>query len=207
MISVKNVSLTIKNNKLLDDISLEVSEGEAVGIVGGNGSGKTVLMKCMLGFFANFDGEIVVNDERIVKDIEFAENTGFIIETPGFMPNMSGYENLKVLAGVNKIAGNNEIREYMKLVGLDPDSKKKVRKYSLGMKQKLALAQAMMEKPRVLILDEPFNGLDKGMVEKMRRVLQDEKNRGTAIFMASHNEKDIESLCDRVYEIDNGKLM
>ena len=207
MISVKDVSLTINKQQILDKVFLEVKRGEAVGLIGGNGSGKTMLMKCICGFNTMFTGEIAVNEKRIIKDVEFPENTGFIIETPGFIPYLSGYENLKVLAGIKKLIGKKEIYEYMELVGLDPTSKKSVKKYSLGMRQRLGIAQALMEDPDILILDEPFNGLDKNMIVTMRDILINEKNKGKAILLASHNDKDIEYICDRTYEIDGGKII
>lgn len=207
MIEVNNVSLILNKYTILDDVSVKAGKGEAVGLIGGNGSGKTMLMKCICGFNAMFTGEITVKGKRIGKDVEFAPDTGFIIETPGFIPYMTGYENLKVLAGIKKIIGKKEIREYMKFVGLDPDNKKSVKKYSLGMRQRLGLAQALMENPDVLILDEPFNGLDKGMAERMRDVLVDEKRKGKTILLASHNEHDIDYICDRIYEIDGGRIM
>ena len=153
MIEVNNVSLILNKYTILDDVSVKAGKGEAVGLIGGNGSGKTMLMKCICGFNTMFTGEITVKGKRIGKDVEFAPDTGFIIETPGFIPYMTGYENLKVLAGIKKIIGKKEIREYMKFVGLDPDNKKSVKKYSLGMRQRLGLAQALMENPDVLILD------------------------------------------------------
>lgn len=207
MIKVNNVSLILNKYTILDDVSVKAGKGEAVGLIGGNGSGKTMLMKCICGFNTMFTGEITVKGKRIGKDVEFAPDTGFIIETPGFIPYMTGYENLKVLAGIKKIIGKKEIREYMKFVGLDPDNKKSVKKYSLGMRQRLGLAQALMENPDVLILDEPFNGLDKGMAERMRDVLVDEKRKGKTILLASHNEHDIDYICDRIYEIDGGRIM
>lgn len=207
MIKVNNVSLILNKYTILDDVSVKAGKGEAVGLIGGNGSGKTMLMKCICGFNTMFTGEITVKGKRIGKDVEFAPDTGFIIETPGFIPYMTGYENLKVLAGIKKIIGKKEIREYMKFVGLDPDNKKSVKKYSLGMRQRLGLAQALMENPDVLILDEPFNGLDKGMAERMRDVLVDEKRKGKTILLASHNEHDIDYICDRIYEIDGGKIL
>lgn len=207
MISVDHVSLIIKKYKILDDVSIDVKKGETVGLTGGNGSGKTMLMKCICGFNTSFNGEIRVSGKRIGKDVEFPEKCGFIIENPGFVPYFSGYENLKVLAGINKVIGKDEIINYMKLVGLDPDNKKGVKKYSLGMKQRLGLAQALMENPDILILDEPFNGLDKNMSDKIRSLLMDEKKRGKTILLVSHNEKDIAYLCDRTYAIDNGKII
>ena len=207
MISVKNVSLTIKKHKILDDVSIEVKKGETVGLTGGNGSGKTMLMKCICGFNTSFTGEILVAGKRIGKDVEFPERCGFIIENPGFVPYFSGYENLKVLAGINKIIGKEEIINYMELVELDPYSKKSVKKYSLGMRQRLGIAQALMENPDILILDEPFNGLDKNMSNKIRDILMDEKDRGKTILLVSHNESDISYLCDRTYEIDGGRIV
>ena len=207
MIEVNNVSLILNKYTILDDVSVKAGKGEAVGLIGGNGSGKTMLMKCICGFNTMFTGEITVKGKRIGKYVEFAPDTGFIIETPGFIPYMTGYENLKVLAGIKKIIGKKEIREYMKFVGLDPDNKRSVKKYSLGMRQRLGLAQALMENPDVLILDEPFNGLDKGMAERMRDVLVDEKRKGKTILLASHNEHDIDYICDRIYEIDGGRII
>lgn len=207
MINVDNVSLVLNKYQILDNVSISAKKGEAVGLVGGNGSGKTMLMKCICGFNTMFTGEITVNGKIIGKDVEFAPNTGFIIETPGFVPYMTGYENLKVLAGIKKIIDKNKIREFIEFVGLDPDNKKSVKKYSLGMRQRLGIAQALMENPDILILDEPFNGLDKAMTARMRDVLVEEKKKGKTIILASHNEHDINYICDRIYEIDGGKII
>lgn len=157
---------------------MDVAGGEAVGLIGGNGSGKSMLMKCICGFYTSFTGRITVLGKRICKEVEFLLSTGFVIETPGFLNYLSGYENLKILASIKKKAGRDEITRYMELVELEPKSKKAVKKYSLGMRQRLGLAQVLMEDPDVLILDEPFNGLDKDMMEKMRKVLSDEKKKG-----------------------------
>ncbi|MCI8307141.1 MAG: ABC transporter ATP-binding protein [Lachnospiraceae bacterium] len=207
MIEVKNVSLIINKYKILANVSLEIKEGEAVGLVGANGSGKTMLMKCICGFNTMFTGEIKVNGKRIGKDMEFPEKTGIIIETPGFIPYMSGYENLKLLSGSGSKISKEQIYYYMNLAGLDPENKKNVKKYSLGMRQRLGLAQALMEDPDILILDEPFNGIDKKMLLKMRDIFVGEKSKGKTILMASHNEKDIEYICDRKYEIDEGAIV
>lgn len=206
MINVDNVSLVLNKYQILDNVSISAKKGEAVGLVGGNGSGKTMLMKCICGFNTMFTGEITVNGKIIGKDVEFAPNTGFIIETPGFVPYMTGYENLQVLAGIKKVINKNKIREFMEFVGLDPDNKRSVKKYSLGMRQRLGIAQALMENPDILILDEPFNGLDKAMTARMRDVLVEEKKKGKTIILASHNENDINYICDRIYEIDGGKI-
>jgi len=207
VIYVRNLSHTINKHQILTNVSIEAKSGEAVGLVGGNGSGKTMLMKCICGFNSMFTGEIEVLGDKIGKDAEFPKNTGFIIETPGFMPYLSSYENLKLLAGIRKKIGRDKIAEYMGLTGLDIHDHKKVKKYSLGMRQRLGLTQALMEDPDILILDEPFNGLDRKMAEKMRNVLNREKERGKTILLASHNQKDIECICDRTYEIDGGKIV
>lgn len=207
MIDVKNVSLVLNNYQILDSVNLHIEKGSAVGLVGANGSGKTMLMKCICGFNNQFTGEIIVNQKLIGKETEFAPGTGFIIETPGFMPRLTGYENLQMLAGIRKQIKKDEIRRQMEYVGLDPDSKKNVRKYSLGMRQRLGIAQALMEKPDILILDEPFNGLDKEMSKKIRELLVSEKKAGKTILLASHNDRDIEYICDRIYEIDAGKII
>lgn len=206
MINVKDVSLTIKNYEILKNITLNIEKGEAVGLVGSNGSGKTMLMKCICGFNTQYTGEISVGDRVIGKEVEFPQSTGFIIETPGFVPYMTGFENLKVLAKIRKIIDKAEIRKYMELVGLDYDCRKSVKKYSLGMKQRLGIAQALMENPDVLILDEPFNGLDKEMSARIRDVLVEEKKKNKTILMVSHNEHDIQYICDRIYEIDGGQI-
>lgn len=207
MIDVNNVSLTIKKSRILKNVSIKAESGEAVGLVGGNGSGKTMLMKCILGFNTAYTGDIEVLGKKIRDEVEFAPETGFIIETPGFIPYMSGYENLKLLARIRKKIGKEDIYRYMELVGLDPESRKSVKKYSLGMRQRLGIAQALMENPSVLILDEPFNGLDRKMSAVIRDVLLTEKESGRTILMASHNEKDIEYICDRTYTIDGGEVI
>ena len=207
MIDVDNVSLTINRRKILDHISIQAESGEAIGIIGGNGSGKTMLMKCILGFITTFDGQIMVSGKKICIDVEFPPDTGFIIETPGFIPYVNGYDNLRILADINKKIRKSQIQDTMQLVGLDPSDRRPVRKYSLGMRQRLGIAQALMENPSVLILDEPFNGLDKKKSAEVRDILVDKKNNGTTILMTSHNEKDIEYICDRTYEIDEGKII
>ena len=206
MINVKNVSLSIKKTEILKDISAEFERGRIHGLIGRNGSGKTMLMKCICGFVRPTSGEITVNEKRIGKDCDFPKNIGIIIETPGFIPYYSGYKNLKLLADLNKKIGAEEIKKAMLQVGLDPDLKRHVKKYSLGMRQRLGLAQAIMEKPDLLILDEPMNGLDKEGVADMRKYLLDLKEQGKTILIASHSAEDIEVLCDTVCEMDKGIL-
>lgn len=207
MIQVEQVSLVTKEYTILDDISIQVDKGTIVGLAGGNGSGKTMLMKCICGFNNAFTGKITVADKEIGKDIDFPKNTGIIIETPGFIPYYSGYKNLKVLGDLRGNISKEDIFQYMEMVELDPKLKRPVRKYSLGMRQRLGLAQALMEQPELLILDEPFNGLDKSMTEKMRKIILEEKEKGTTILLSSHNPTDMELLCDKIYHLDGGKLV
>ena len=206
MIDIKNVSLTLQKNQILRDISVHFERGKIHGLIGRNGSGKTMLMKCICGFVKPTSGEIIVDEKRIGKDCDFPENAGIIIETPGFIPYYSGYKNLKLLSDLRGKISKDDIRKTMKQVGLDPDLKRHVRKYSLGMRQRLGLAQAIMENPDLLILDEPMNGLDKDGVADMRKYLLDLKSQGKTILIASHSAEDIEVLCDTVCEMDKGRL-
>ena len=206
MIEVNNVTLKTKEYTILDNVSIKVDKGEIVGLVGGNGSGKTMLMKCICGFYNDYSGTIEVGGKEIGKDIDFPENLGFIIETPGFLLNYSGYKNLKYLASIREKIDSNEIKESMSLVGLDSADKKHVGKYSMGMRQRLGIAQAIMEKPDILVLDEPMNALDKNGVEEMRRLFLKMKSEGKLILLTSHNREDIEILCDEVYEMEEGIL-
>lgn len=206
MIEVENVSLHTKHYTILEEVSLTVEPGNIVGLIGTNGSGKTMLMKCICGFNNAFTGNIRVMGKELGKDVDFPPSTGLIIETPGFVPYHSGYKNLKMLADLRGRIGRDEVREIMEKVGLEPDLRRHVRKYSLGMRQRLGLAQALMENPDVLILDEPLNGLDKEMTAIIRDVLLKEKEKGKTILLSSHNQLDIELLCDKVYEMEKGKL-
>ena len=206
MITVSNLNLTLQKNEILKNITVEFERGKIHGLIGRNGSGKTMLMKCVCGFVKPTSGEIIVDGKRIGKDCDFPKNTGIIIETPGFIPYYSGFKNLKLLADLNKKISRDDIRKTMQQVGLDPDLKRHVRKYSLGMRQRLGLAQAIMENPDLLILDEPMNGLDKDGVADMRKYLLDLKAQGKTILIASHSAEDIDILCDTVCEMDKGKL-
>ena len=206
MIRICQLSLTIQKNDILKNINIEFAKGKIHGLIGRNGSGKTMLMKCICGFVRPTSGEIIVNEKRVGKDCDFPENIGIIIETPGFIPYYSGYKNLKLLADLNKKIGASEIKNAMIQVGLDPDLKLHVKKYSLGMRQRLGLAQAIMEDPDLLILDEPMNGLDKDGVADMRKYLLALKEQGKTILIASHSAEDIDVLCDTVCEMDKGIL-
>ena len=207
IVKVEDVSLKVKKHTILNHINVEFEKGKIHGLVGRNGSGKTMLMKCICGFIKVTEGNIEVNQKVIRQDIDFPESLGLIIETPGFIPYYSGYRNLKILAEPNKKAGKKEIEEAMELVGLDSSLRRPVGKYSLGMRQRLGIAQAIMENPDVLILDEPFNGLDKDGVEDMRKVFLRLREEGKTIIMASHNGEDIRILCDTVHEMAKGEIV
>lgn len=207
MIYVKNVSLKIQNNVILSNINLHIRKGEITGLVGRNGCGKTMLMKCITGFVKPTQGEILFDGMKIGQDVDFPKNTGIIIETPAFVPYYTGYKNLMELASLKHKIGKEEVEEVLKKVGLySNDGNKQVRKYSLGMRQRLGIAQALMENPDTLILDEPMNGLDNECVEMVRRILADLKKQGKTILLVSHNTEDIHILCDRIYEMDKGKI-
>ncbi len=206
IIKVDNVIKKFGSEIALNNVSIEFERGKIYGIVGRNGSGKTVLFKTIIGFLKPTGGRIIVGGKEIGKDTDFADNIGIIIETPGFLSAYSGYKNLEYLASIKNRIGKNEIKKSMERVGLDPNSKKKVGKYSLGMRQRLGIAQAIMENPDILILDEPMNGLDNQGVKEVREILLNLKEEGKSIILASHNKEDIEALCDKVYEMDHGKL-
>lgn len=204
IIDVKEVNLTLGKTQILKNIAVSFEEGKIHGLIGRNGSGKTMLMKCICGFIKTTSGEIIVDGKKIGKDVDFPKDMGIIIETPGFIPYYSGYKNLKLLAGLNNKIGKHEIKKSMQQVGLDPALKRHVKKYSLGMRQRLGLAQAIMENPKILVLDEPFNGLDKDGVKDMQEYLLGYKKQGKTILICSHSAEDISVLCDTVHEMDKG---
>ena len=201
-ISVMHIYKSFGREPVLRDVSLTVKRGEIAGLVGNNGSGKTVLMKCICGFLRPERGEITVCGKRIGKECDFPESLGLIIETPGFLPSMSGFRNLRTLAALRGRIGKAEILDTLRRVGLYDARNKSVSKYSLGMRQRLGIAQAVMEDPDVLILDEPFNGLDAATVAEMRKLLIGLKEKGKTILLASHNAEDIRTLCDFVHEME-----
>ena len=206
MIYVKDLSLKIKNETILSDINLHIKKGKITGLVGRNGCGKTMLMKCITGFVRPTTGEVVFNEKRIGEDIDFPKDTGIIIETPSFVPYYSGRRNLIELASLNRRIDKKDIDKVLEKVGLYEARNKMVRKYSLGMRQRLGIAQALMEEPETLILDEPMNGLDNDCVEMIRGILGQLKSEGKTILLVSHNKEDIRLLCDEIYEMDKGKI-
>lgn len=206
VIEVKHASKKIKEVQILTDVNLNIQKGEICGIIGRNGSGKTVFLKSICGFMPLTEGEILQNGKRIGTDTEFIEDAGFIIENPSFLPMKSGYKNLKYLASIRNLADEKRIRECLELVGLAEDADKAVGKYSMGMRQRLGIAQAIMEDPSIIILDEPMNGLDNQGVEEMRNLFLKLKEEGKTFLIVSHNREDIEMLCDHVYMMDHGVL-
>lgn len=206
LIKMEKVSKSYKGLVLFEDVDLTIEKGKIYGIIGHNGSGKSVLFKMICGFEFPDKGTILVRGEEIGKSKRFPEDFGIIIDRPGYIANKTGFENLKSLAQIKDQITDEIIRETMAKVGLQPAAKQKVKDYSLGMKQKLAIAQAIMENQEVLILDEPFNALDEDSVENIRALLLSFKNEGKTIILTSHNKEDINQLCDHVLRINNYKL-
>ena len=204
MVQVQDAVKRFKENVALSNVQVEFEKGKIHGIIGRNGSGKTVLFKCICGFMALDEGCIFIEGKRVRPAAP--QDTGIIIEDPGFIGTMSGLKNLKLLAQIRGIADESRIREVIRRVGLDPDDKKPVRKYSLGMRHRLGIAQAIMERPKLLLLDEPMNGLDKHGVLEIRELFKELREEGATILLSSHYVEDIDALCDTVYEMDHGVL-
>lgn len=205
-ILVKDLKKSVKGVSILENINLEFESGKIYGLYGRNGSGKTMLLRCLAGMLNYNSGTIMYNEKCLHKDIDIAPNAGVIIENVGFWGMYTGFENLKMLAGIRKKIDDKRIRETLKLVGLDPADKRVVAKYSLGMRQRLAIAQALMEYPDVLLLDEPTNALDEEGVEEFRKLLLKEKEKGTIVIIASHNKEDMSVLADVKLHMVNGKV-
>jgi ABC-type multidrug transport system, ATPase component len=206
IIEVENLKKTFQEEEVLKGITCGFEKGKTHAIIGNNGSGKSVFFKCICGFIKPTQGHILVEGKEIGKDIDFPQNIGVIIERPGFLPNLSSYRNLQLLANLRKTVTEKEIREAIEKVGLNSSSKKAVSKYSMGMKQRLGIAQAIMEDPDILILDEPFNGLDKEGVREIRQIIVELKVAGKTIMLTSHNSEDIKLLADEVWEMEAGRL-
>ena len=205
-VEVKNVTKQFKETTALKNVNVSFEKGKIYGVVGRNGSGKTVMFKCICGLLAVTDGEITVLGQTIGDGLRVPKGVGAVIETPGFLPNASGYRNLYYLAALSGKPDKNKIRDAITMVGLDPDSRKFVGNYSMGMRQRLGLAQAIMEDAELLILDEPINGLDNDGVKNMRSFLMGLREQGKTIILASHSQEDIAVLCDEVYQMDGGIL-
>lgn len=204
-IEIKELTKVFGEMTALDHVSLEFEQGRIHGIIGRNGSGKTVMLKILCGFMKPSSGEVLINGLKVVPGKR--QDVGIIIEVPGFIDHKSGLKNLEYLYGLNHKADKEKLQEVLKTVGLDPDNKKSVGKYSLGMRQRLAIAQAIMEDPPLLLLDEPMNGLDNEGVAEIREVLKTLREEGKTILLASHSREDIAVLCDTVTELDHGKVI
>ncbi len=207
MIKISNYSKRIKNDLVLDNISLELEQGRIYGFVGKNGSGKSMLFRAISGLIKPSVGEVIINDINITKLNCYPQNLGLFIDNVGFWPDYTGFENLKMLASIKNVADSTHIEETMLKVGLDPKDKRVFKKYSLGMKQKLGIAQAIMEYPQLLILDEPTNSLDQESVENIQKLILDFKSKNTTILLASHIREEIYGICDEVFTIAKGKIV
>ncbi|WP_448902110.1 ABC transporter ATP-binding protein [Eubacterium sp.] len=201
-----NVSKNIGNRKILDKVNLELESGKIYGFVGRNGSGKTMLFRALSGLMGISSGKIFLDDKELHKDMRVLENIGITIENAGLYPELTGFDNLKLLSGLRRKINDDKIRETIVRVGLEPNDKIPFRKYSLGMKQRIVIAQAIMEEPDILMLDEPTNALDEEGVERIRNIISEEKRRGAMVLIASHNKEDIKLLADKVFIICDGRV-
>jgi ABC-2 type transport system ATP-binding protein len=206
-IVIKGLNKKIKGSPVLTDINLEFNGGKVYGLKGKNGSGKTMLMRAVSGLITADSGEVTINGEVLGKQISFPRSIGVLIENPAFISNYTGFKNLSVLASIQKRIGVDRIRQTLEEVGLDPDDKRTYRKYSLGMKQRLGIAAAVMEYPDIIILDEPVNALDESGAMLVRKILRKAKERGAIIILACHDREELEFLSDVIYEISDGRIV
>lgn len=206
-IKISHVSKTIKNNPVIKDISMELQSGAVYGFKGINGSGKTMLMRLISGLIRPTHGEISMNGKILGKDISFPNSIGVFLENPAFLDAYSGFNNLKLLASIKSVASDEDIRNTLLRVGLDPDSNKKYKKYSLGMKQRLGIAAAIMEKPEIVILDEPINSLDEDGVDLVKHIVRNEKERNALVIVSCHDEGILKGMSDEVFLLEQGRLI
>lgn len=205
-IEIKKVSKKFKDIEVLKSVSMTLESGHIYGFTGHNGSGKTVLLKLICAFLEPTTGEILFDGKNVIEENSFPPSTRALIEKPNFLSDLTGYENLELLARIQNIIGEKEIEDTLKKVGLEEDKEKLYYKYSLGMKQKLGIAQVLMEDPEILILDEPFNGLDENSIKNIRKILLKEKEKGKLIILATHDKEDIKVLCDEIYKFNDGTV-
>lgn len=206
MIEIKNITKSYDERKILDDVSINFEEGKIYGIIGQNGSGKSVLLKVMSGFITPDQGTIIYDGKDINKEETFPDNTGILLDNSGFVPNLTGFDNLKLLATINKTIDDNEIIEELKNVNLLEEKDKKYYKYSLGMRKKLGICQAIMEHQKYVILDEPFSGIDKGSLAMIYDYLKKIKSEGRTLIISTHTSDRAKDLYDEIYELEEGKL-
>lgn len=205
-IEITDLVKDIKGKRIIDHVNLHLESGKITGLKGVNGSGKTMLMRLVCGLITPTSGSIVINGKRLGKDITFPESVGILIENPAFLDAYSGFDNLKLLASIKHSVGPEEIRQTIARVGLDPDDKKKYRKYSLGMKQRLGIAAAVMEEPDIIILDEPTNALDSDGVAMLKEILHDQRERGALVLISCHDLPTLQELSDEIYLMESGAL-
>lgn len=206
MIEIKNIVKNYDNTAILNNVSMTFEEGKIYGIIGRNGSGKSVLLKVMSGFVKPESGEVIYDGVDINKEEVFPKNVGILLDNGGFIPSLTGFENLSLLASINKKIGDAQINDYLEKVNLTADKNKKYFKYSLGMRKKLGICQAIMENQKYIILDEPFNGIDKDSVNITFNLFKELKKEGRTFIITSHIEDDIKNLFDEVYKVENGEL-
>lgn len=205
-IKIENVSKKIKSNMILKNIDMELTSGHIYGFRGKNGCGKTMLMRCICGLIIPTEGKIIINGKELHKDIKIPESIGALIENPAFLPQYTGFKNLKMLASLKGKISDKEVKLAIKRAGLDPDDKRTYKKYSLGMKQKLGIANAIMGEPDIIVLDEPINALDEISVENVKKVFLELKEKGKLIIAACHDREELEYLCDIIYELKDGEI-
>lgn len=206
VIELKEVVKDIKGKRIIDHVTLHLESGKITGLKGVNGSGKTMLMRLISGLITPTSGSITINGKQLGKDITFPESVGILIENPAFLDTYSGFDNLKMLASIQNRIGEEEIRSILAKVGLDPQDKKKHRKYSLGMKQRLGIAAAVMENPDIIILDEPTNALDSDGVEMLKEILHEHRERGALLLISCHDLATLKELSDEMYLMESGAL-
>lgn len=208
VVSIKNLSKKLGNKKVLKNINLQLERGDVIGITGKNGSGKTTLLRIIIGLFYPSSGEVIIRGKRLTPGFlgNLPTNVSALIENPSFLPQFTGFQNLKILASIKNKINDEDIRNTMNIVGLSPSNTKNVSKYSLGMKQRLGIAQAIMEKPDLILFDEPTNALDSDGVKIFNEIVSDMSKKGTAFIMVSHKKEDMDTMCNKVYEIKNGEL-
>lgn len=206
-IEVKNYTKKLKGKEVLKEINIRFEQGHVYGLKGKNGSGKTMLMRAVSGLIHSTEGTVEIDGKLLGKDMAYPESMGLLLENPAFLSGETGFQNLRILARLRNKIGEQEIRETITEVGLDPDDKRKYYKYSLGMKQKLGIAAAIMEKPDIIILDEPINALDSETAEKIKNIVIREKERGAIIILACHDTEELEFLSDTIIEINDGQIL
>ena len=206
-IRVEHYCKTIKKVTILDDVTITFESGKVYGLKGKNGSGKTMLMRAISGLILPTSGAVYINDQQLGKEISFPPSIGMLLENPAFVNNYTGFKNLKVLASIQNRIDDDKIREAIEKVGLDPDDKRTFKKYSLGMKQRLGIAAAIMEEPDIVILDEPINALDEAGAMLIRDILSELKQKGSLIIIDCHDTEELEFLSDEIYEIYEGKIV